>query len=138
MNGRTNRAARAGFSLLELMLVVALIGVLMAVVAWNLMGTSTTVKTKASYTSMNMIRNAVRTYQVTNSSYPANLLVLTAGPTPLLSTDFKLADGWGHDFLYQAPGSNGREFDLFSKGADGVFGTADDLSVWDTANQTGH
>jgi len=133
----TRTIARAGFSLLELMLVVALIGVLMAVVAWNLMGASTSVKNKATYQSMNMIRNALRTYQIQNNGFPPSLLNLTSGPTPLLSTDFRLADGFGEPFLYQTPGTSGHEFDLFSKGPDRVFGTADDLSVWDAANQGG-
>jgi general secretion pathway protein G len=129
MKTRSTRTTRAGFSLLEIMLVVALIGVLMAVVAWNLMGASTAVRTKATYQSLNMIRNALRTYQIQNNSLPPSLTALTTGSTPLLSTDFKLVDAWGEPFLYQAPG-NGHEFDLFSKGPDKVFGTPDDLDVW--------
>ncbi len=134
MNTRkTDRIAsrnRGGFSLLELMLVLAIIGVLTAVAAFNLAGTGNRAKIKASLASMNTIRNAIRNYNLDHNSYPSALQDLTVGKTAYLATDFKLADGWGNAFLYQAPGSNGREFDLYSKGPDGAFPSGDDLDVW--------
>ena len=129
-----NLAAQRGFSLLELMLVLAIIGVLTAVAAVSLSGQGTKAKIKVTQTSMAQIRNALRGYQLDNNVYPPSLQALTVGKTAYLSNDFRLADGWGQDFLYAAPGSNGREFDLFSKGPDGVFGTEDDIDVWKIAN----
>ena len=132
-NGKTRRyqvRATGGFSLLELMLVLAIIGVLTAVAAFNLAGSGNRAKIKASYISMNQIRGALRHYQLEHNQYPATLVDLTVGKTAYLGNDFKLADGWGNPFLYQAPGSNGREFELYSKGPDGTFPSADDLDVW--------
>jgi general secretion pathway protein G len=137
MNTRpTYRTNARGFSLLELMLVLAIIGVLTAVAAWNLMGTSTNAKIKASYASMNMIRTALRTYYLSANAYPSSLQVLQTGPGALLSTDFKLADGWGQPFLYQTPGRN-HEFDLISKGPDMAYPSADDLDVWNQPQAAG-
>jgi general secretion pathway protein G len=130
MKKTNRRRMRAGFSLLELMLVLAIIGVLTAVAAVSLSGAGGRAKKNATKASMNTIRNAVRNFQLDNNAYPPNLAALTVGKTAYLSNDFKLADGWGQEFLYAAPGSGGREFDLYSKGDDGVFGTADDIDVW--------
>ena len=125
---------RGGFSLLELMLVLAIIGVLTAIAAVSLSGSGTRAKIKATEASMSTIRNALRTYQLDNNIYPASLQALTVGNTAYLANDFKLADGWGQAFIYGAPGSNGQAFDLFSKGPDGSFGTADDIDVWKIGN----
>ena len=130
MNTRTvNRAHRGGFSLLELMLVLAIIGVLTAVAAWNLVGTGNRARIKATYASMNNIRQALRSYQLDHTIYPSTLQALVTGPNAYLSTDFKLADGWGQNFLYQAPG-RAHEFDLISKRPDQAYPSADDLDVW--------
>jgi general secretion pathway protein G len=134
---RRNNVGNKGFSLLELMLVIAIIGVLTAIAAWNLTGTGNRAKVKASYASMKVVRNAVRTYQLDHNAYPVSLDIMTQGANPYLSSDNKLVDGWNQSFIYAVPGSNGRDFDLFSKGQDTLFGTADDLSVWDDPEKTG-
>jgi general secretion pathway protein G len=131
MNKRTKNARnRGGFSLLELMLVLAIIGVLTAIAAVSLSGTGNRAKDKATRASMNTIRNAIRQYQLDNNVYPGSLVSLTVGKTAYLSSDYKLADGWGQPFLYTVPGNAGHEFELISKGADGVYPSADDIDVW--------
>lgn len=124
------QAAARGFSLLELMLVLAIIGVLMAVAAANFAGSGERAKIRTTKISLGQIRAAIRAYHMDNNAYPPSLAALTTGRTAYLSTDYRLADGWGQEFVYGFPGSNGMEFDLFSKGGDGTFGTADDISVW--------
>jgi hypothetical protein len=49
---------------------------------------------------------------------------------PYLEPTKKLEDGWKQAFLYSPTGTAGHPYDLFSKGADGVFPSADDLSIW--------
>ena len=131
---RVGARNRGGFSLLELMLVLAIIGVLTAVAAFNLAGTGNKAKVKATLASMNTIRAALRTYNLDHNSYPSSLQDLTVGKTAYLSADFKLADGWQNAFLYQAPGTSGHEFDLYSKGIDGTFPSGDDIDVWKQDN----
>jgi general secretion pathway protein G len=126
------RPRRAGFSLLELMLVLAIIGVLTAVAAWSVFGQGERAKKKATRATMAMIKSALDQYHLEKSMYPTALEALQSGNTPLLDKDKPLEDGWKQRFLYQAPGSNGHPFDLFSKGGNGVFdnGGGDDLDYW--------
>lgn len=125
------RGAR-GFSLLELTLVLAIIGILMAVAAVSIFGQGENARIKATVASMSVIKNAIQQYQLSNSAYPATLTALQQGRTPLLDPDKPLVDGWNQPFLYAVPGRDNRPFDLISKGANGTLesGTGDDISVW--------
>lgn len=129
MNRKCHGRAK-GFSLLELMLVVAIIGVLMAAVAWNLVGAGERAKRRVTMANMDTIRSALRMYNLNNNMYPPHLEALRMGALPYLSEDKALQDGWGRDFVYQTPGASGRPFDLISLGSDAQFGTEDDLNVW--------
>jgi general secretion pathway protein G len=130
---RKRQEVRRGFSLLELTLVVLLIGILMAVVAYNVPGYLHRTRMTATWGSMRTIRNALVTYSGFNGgAYPATLSALQQGTAPLLDPQMKLQDSWKHDFVYATPGSNGRAYDLLSKGANGTFeaGAGDDLDIW--------
>ncbi len=124
------RTHARGFSLLELSLVIAIMGVLMAVAAWNLIGGADDAKIQATKASMQTIKNAMQTYQVRNNSFPPSLQTLI--PSQLQQgADL---DAWDNTFYYQpngkpnAPKSEG--FTLISRGPDGVAGTADDMDIW--------
>lgn len=133
---KTKRTYRQpGFSLLEVMLVVLIIGVLMATVAWNLAGQGTRAKRRVTMANMDTIRSALRMYQLNNNMYPADLEALVAPPLAYLSEDKALKDGWGRPFLYQPGGSGGRAFELISYGADGNYGTEDDIDVWNMPSE---
>ena len=69
------RSAR-GFSLLEIMLVVAIIGILMGAVAWNLAGNAAKAKVSATKRTRRTIKGALTTYSVEQSAYPTPLLPL--------------------------------------------------------------
>lgn len=128
---RRRRPARA-FSLLELTLVLAIIGVLMAVAAVSIFGRGESAKIKATWASMNVIKNAIQQYQLEKSAYPPALAALQSGAKPYLDPDKPLKDGWNNDFLYAVPGSNARPYDLFSRGGNAQFenGGGDDISIW--------
>jgi general secretion pathway protein G len=123
---------RAGFSLLELMLVLAIIGVLTAVAAYSVFGQGERAKRKATRASMDVIKHALDQYHLEKSAWPPSLGALTMGTTPYLDKDKPLVDGWKQPFLYQTPGSNGHDFDLISKGGNGVYegGNGDDVDFW--------
>jgi general secretion pathway protein G len=114
------------------MLVLAIIGVLTAIAAVSIGGSSKKAKIRATFASMEVIRHALDLYKLDKNVYPADLTALQAGSTPYLDKNKPLADGWQHPFLYQTPGSNGHDYDLYSMGDNGVFesGGGDDLDVW--------
>src|ERR1041384_8004790 len=101
----TNRRPRrtAGFSLMELMLVLAIMGILMAVVAVNIMGVGEKAKIKTTKQSLMTIRNALQTYHLEQSAYPPDLRTLSTMKPPLLDGS-RLQDSWKTDFMYDPHG----------------------------------
>ncbi|MFG0242041.1 MAG: type II secretion system protein GspG [Phycisphaerales bacterium JB054] len=128
---RTGRRA-AGFSLIELTLVIVILGVLMSVVAVNVLGQGTKAKIRATEASMNTIRVQLDAYQLEYSAYPSTLTTLQTVPG-FLSDAMALKDGWDREFVYRVPGTNNRAYDLKSVGAD-PNDLTDDIDVW-TMNQ---
>ena len=122
---------RRGFSLLEVMLVLAIIAIMTAAVAYNLIGASDKAKIRATRAMLGTIQQAIKAYQIDKSSVPPNLAALQAGgKMSYLEADKRLKDAWGEDFLYSPNPANGHDYQLFSKGPDKIFQTADDLDVW--------
>ncbi len=135
---------RAGFTLIEIMLVVVIIGLLMTVAVVNL---SHHRETAAIVACQDQIRNfglALDSYQLDNGFYPTTeqgLQALIAQPTtppapsnwrgPYLKPAVIRQDQWGHDYIYKCPGvhdPNG--YDLYSVGPDGIDGNNDDIGNW--------
>jgi general secretion pathway protein G len=131
------RAAARGFSLLELMLVLAIIGVMTAIAAYSLSGRGEAAKRKATRTTMEVVAGALDAYYLEKSSYPPTLSVLMQG-NAYLDERKGAKDGWNRDLLYQAPGASGRKFDLFSSGGNAQFenGAGDDVDFWKADSDT--
>jgi general secretion pathway protein G len=130
MNHIPHRRARVapGFSLIELTLVVVILGVLMSVVAVNVLGQGEKAKKRATEVSMDTIRISLDAYHLEYSAYPPTLPTLQKVPGFL--TDSKaLKDGWKREFLYRVPGKGTRPYSLLSNGAD-IDDLADDIDVW--------
>jgi len=130
MAGKLGRSAR-GFSLLELMLVLAIIGVLMAVAAVNVLGTGTRAKIRATKASLATIQSALNSYSLEYSSFPPVLGMLTTVKPSFLDDSKKLKDSWEMDFYYDPQGtSKERPYRLGSYGDDKLPGTEDDIDIW--------
>jgi len=129
-------AARRGFSLLELMLVLAIIGILMGVAAYNLLGQSDAAKAVATKASLKIIKNSVDQYYIPNSSYPPNLQSLV---TAKLMQAPLPKDGWKSDFYFDptTPEGPDQPYRLLSAGKDKIVGTPDDINVWTMDIQPG-
>jgi general secretion pathway protein G len=122
------KTTRRAFSLLELMLVVAIMGVLMAVVGYNVLGAGERAKKRATEATLNNVSNALKAYNLEQSTYPPELQLLI---TTKHLDNIKLADGWGTPLIYDPRAVNETQpFQLGSAGPDKNSGSADDISVW--------
>jgi general secretion pathway protein G len=117
-----------GFTLIELMVVLAIIGVLAALVVPNVLNRADDARVTAAKTDVGNLMNALKLYRLDNQTYPTaeqglNALVIkpTAGQAPLNWKPYidKLPnDPWGRPYQYMNPGVKG-EVDVLSLGADG-------------------
>ncbi len=125
--------AARGFSLLELVLVMAIMGALMAVAAFSVLGQGERAKVKATQATLGTIKVAIQQYHLENSAYPPDLQTLV---TAKILEAGKLSDGWKHPLVYDPAGlSPEQPFILFSRGADNQAQTADDISAWEAQTQ---
>lgn len=122
-------------TLLEIILVVALLGTLMTYLVSTLTSQSDTAKEDQSRLAMGQIANALQLYRVHTNRYPTTeqgLIALVTNPGGTVRSwrgpyieEEKLKDPWGIDFDYEALG---RTFKITTYGLDGVMGTEDDIS----------
>ena len=111
------RRQAKGFSLLELTLVLAIIGILIAAAAYTLVGASSRAKTQVTKSSMSTIKGALSSYNIQHSSYPPTLQTLI---TTKFLDDKPLKDAWGREWMYDPRGrSRDQPYMLGSGGEDG-------------------
>ena len=123
-----NRRRRGGFTLVELLLVVAIIGVLATVVIMNVTGVGTESRITATRASIATICQAAMTYEIQVGRYPESLDDLTSPINerkPLLKKG-SLNDSWGVPFAYKMTGKD--EYEVRSAGPDAKMGTDDDIT----------
>ena len=124
---RIRSRAEAGFTLVEIMVVVVILGLLATLVVQNVMGASDTAREKKAQSDVRSIADAVRMYRVNNGKLPESLDVLTQSDSgrPLLEELPK--DPWEHDYMLRQ-GDRPNEFEVISMGPDGSENTDDDIS----------
>ncbi|MGH6628044.1 MAG: type II secretion system major pseudopilin GspG [Burkholderiaceae bacterium] len=125
------RGLQAGFTLIELMVVLVIIGVLAALIVPNVLERADDARVTAARTDVNNLVQALKLYRLDNQRYPsaeqglqALLVKPTAGPIPPNWKPYleKLPnDPWGRPYQYLNPGVKG-EIDVMSFGADGQSG----------------
>ena len=125
------RTAQHGFTLIELMVVLVIIGVLAALIVPNVIERADDARVTAARTDINNLMQALKLYRLDNQRYPtaeqglqALLVRPTAGPAAPNWKPYveKLPnDPWGHPYQYMNPGIKG-EIDVLSLGADGQAG----------------
>lgn len=141
------RNSNAAFTLIEVLVVVAILGILAAIVVPRVMDRPDEARRVAAKQTILALVQALKLYRLDNGSYPTTeqgLVALTQRPTvapiPMNWKNGGYLDGpvvpkdpWGADYAYLNPGKRG-EIDVFSLGADGVIGgegNAADIGNWD-------
>jgi general secretion pathway protein G len=138
-------ARHSGFTLIEIMVVMVILGLLVAIVAPNLMGRSDQARVTVAKTQMKQVSNALDLYKLDNNRYPTTeqgLRALVEKPTGSPEPRNWNPDGympsvpkdpWDNPYDYSSPGITG-PYDLISYGADGREGGENDdadLNVWE-------
>ena len=138
----SGRGRQAGFTLIEIMVVMVIIGLLMALVGPNLIGRSEKAKTQAAAMQIERLGTVLDTFRLDVGRYPTTqegLQVLVQRPMgvdrwdgPYLNKGVP-KDPWDRPYIYRSPGEAGRPYDLYSLGADGAPGGTDnnrDITSW--------
>ncbi len=139
------RKKSLGFTLLELMVVVLILGLLAALVVPKIVGRGEEAKITAAKVQMKEIESALELYKLDNGFYPTTeqgLEALVKKPdTDPIPQNYRKGgymkkiplDPWGNPYIYRCPGDHG-EYDLFSMGADGKEGgegSGKDITNWE-------
>ena len=127
-------ARQAGMSIIEILIVIALIGTVMAIMVTNLTGRQDEAMKQAAELSMGQLESSLQMYKIDNYRYPTTeqgLSALVSKPSgarrwrgPYTEKN-KLQDPWGNEFSYE---SDGKTFKIISPGIDGTVGNEDDVT----------
>lgn len=137
----SRRLRQAAMSLIEIIIVIALLGVIMGVVVTNVIGTSDTAMVDAARLSMQRLESDLQKYYIHMHRFPTtdqglSSLVSNPGDSKKwrgpYTDDGKLQDPWGVDFGYE---SDGRTYQIISAGPDNSLGTEDDIFLKDAEGE---
>ncbi len=145
MNIKATHSAQRGFTLIEIMVVVVIMGILAALVVPKLMGRADDARIAAAKQDISTIMQAMKLYKLDNQRYPTTeqgLAALTIKPSSGPAANGWKAGGyldklpkdpWGYQYQFLSPGIKG-DIDIFSLGADGQpggEGNDADIGSWE-------
>jgi general secretion pathway protein G len=146
MERRSLLTDNRGFTLIELMIVVVILGILALVVVPNVMDRPDEARQIKAKSDIKSLETALRLFKLDNGFYPTTeqgLQALVVKPStgkipkkwnkPYLEKGKVPKDPWGNDFVYLSPGLHG-DYDIISYGADGVPGGEgfdQDINSWE-------
>lgn len=130
-----------GFTLLEVMVVIVILGIIASMVVPNLMGNKEQADRQKAVVDIQQLESALDMYRLRNGFYPtteqgmqALVSAATSQPVPRAFPDGGFIrrlpkDPWDEDYILVSPGQVGR-IDILSKGPDRTAGTDDDIGNW--------
>lgn len=136
------RRRQAGFTLLEILIVVIIVGLLATLVTPRLFKTMDKAKAKVAKTQIELLATALKQFRLDVGRYPLTeegLQSLVRRPDTAVGWDGPYLekevprDPWGNNYLYRSPGES-HEFELLSLGRDGLLGGSGedaDINSWD-------
>ena len=136
-----NNNKQKGFTLLEIMVVIVILGVLASMIVPNLMGNKEKADRQKVVSDVIALENALDMYKLDNGSYPSTDQGIEAlvsepsgSPEPRNYREGGYIkrlpqDPWGNDYVLNNPGEHGK-IDILSVGPDGEEGTDDDIGNW--------
>jgi general secretion pathway protein G len=132
------RGSRKGFTMVELMAVLIILGLLATVLVRNFMGQTDKARTVITKANLKILHSAISQFKMETGRFPTEdegLIALIEQPSDveiwppggyLESTEIP-EDGWGNEFIFELYPESGKQFVIRSSGPDGEQGTEDDL-----------
>jgi general secretion pathway protein G len=146
LTSRLRHAARnaRGFTLIEIMVVVIIIGLLAAIIVPTVVNKVDEARVTKAKADIQALETALTEYRLDNSVYPSTddgLQALSQQPNDPSVTHWHgpyiqqiSKDPWGRDYQYEYPGTHGQAYDLYTLGADGQPGGNDTIGNWNLNN----
>ena len=142
------KEGQRGFSLIELMIVIVILGLLASMLVPKIMDRPNEARVTKAKMDMKALDSALKLYKLDTGRYPTTEQGLQAliskpetRPVPrnyrkggYLDSVTAPVDPWGYDYIYRSPGEEGRPYELISLGADGMEGGEDydaDIKSWE-------
>jgi len=122
---------QSGFTLIEIMLVVIIIGILASMVVPSFRGRAREARVNAAKGDIASLGVALDLFELDKGRYPNSLSELLTSDRKYLKRPDIPTDPWGNPYQYRCPGQHDRDgYDLVSCGPDEVEGGGDDITSW--------
>ena len=128
MNNRPHSRRARGFTLLEIVIVLIILGTMMAFLAPKIFEQMGKAKSSEARIRIQQLAGNIEIYKLEVGRVPENLQALVKQPGGVdkwngpYAKEADLKDAWGNDYKYSVPGTSGKAYDIVSLGADGKEG----------------